>query len=675
MPVLETDFDLGDIGGIDVDSPGDIAPPPDAPEPGDHPPQIEPWDRSVRFIIRTTKPVRPSDLQADIQGLFTATPLGFFEVLGQVMKRLQSLFSFSNTQPASLTPKKTLSNQITVERLFKGPYAPHSIMNRYYVLILPTTYRHLKRMARGRDGLFYDVAYKLRVHPLIEAIEPDLPLQRSVEPLSSVSSMPLCGNDISDLDDPAWARVSIRHTDLLSAHPALLGTGSVIGHLDTGYQDHSELNHDDTYLRDSNSNFIEVNVVEGEHPDDAYDRQSPGLCFGSSSASSASVMADSPHGTATASTMCSLDDSAGDEFNLLGIASGAKILPVRCLMESCRVVSLWNSDIARAFEHAINLNYTRAGQEFTPIEEDDNDAERSHVDVISASFGGYMIDAVWDAIMEAVRKNIIVVAAAGNYVDWVVEPAAFPHVIAVGGTTPDDEPWNGSGMGPEVDLSAPALCVVHAAFDTDGSETVIAGAGTSHSAPAVASAAALWLQHHGIDALKTRFADTPLQFVFQCVLRLTARVPDEWNPDYGAGILDVLALIDFDLNDDLLTDCLDVVPRNAENTFDPTGYARPTTWNRLARIFGFASEKEIRAALQTLIKSAQMEIETFVDDFGAELVHFFSEAEEARELMVAMLEATHQGNHTGQAIAANTVIDEGIKVLSTALVQAANWVT
>jgi serine protease len=195
---------------------------------------------------------------------------------------------------------------------------------------------------------------------------------------------------------------------------------------------------------------------------------------------------------------------------------------VRCLLESCRVVSLWNIDIARAFERVTRLNYIRAGQAFTLIESGDNHAERSHVDAISVSFGGYIVEAVWDAIMEAVRKNIIVVAAAGNYVGWVVEPAAFPHVIAVGGTTPDDAPWNGSGMGPEVDLSAPALCVVHAAYDTDGSETVIAGAGTSHSAPAVAAAAALWLQHHGIDAPKTQFPNTPLQFVFQCVLRLTA---------------------------------------------------------------------------------------------------------------------------------------------------------
>ena len=53
MPVLETDFDLGDIGGIDIDPSGDISPPLDTPQPGDHPPQIEPMDRSVRFIIRT----------------------------------------------------------------------------------------------------------------------------------------------------------------------------------------------------------------------------------------------------------------------------------------------------------------------------------------------------------------------------------------------------------------------------------------------------------------------------------------------------------------------------------------------------------------------------------------------------------------------------------------------
>jgi hypothetical protein len=152
-------------------------------------------------------------------------------------------------------------------------------------------------------------------------------------------------------------------------------------------------------------------------------------------------------------------------------------------------------------------------------------------------------------------------------------------------------------------------------------------------------------------------------------------VPDEWNPDYGAGILDAQALINFDMNDDRLSDCLGEVPRDDENTFDAAGYARPTTWNRLARIFGFASEEEIRAALQTLIESAQMEIETFAEDFSAELVRFFSESEAARESMGAMLQAAQAGNHTAQTIAANTVIDEGIKVLSNTFVQAANWLT
>jgi len=676
MPLLETDFDLVDLDEIGIDSDNVNVPPIDFPPGNEPPPQIDPLDWSARFIIRTIKPVRESELQASIQELLAPSGLSLYSVYRQLDGLMRTLLmpSSSKTTRVPSMSKKPLSSGIKVERLFKGSYPKTSLLPRYYVLILPTKLRRLYRIARGRDGFFYDIAYKLREHSLIEMIEPDLPIQNYIAPLSSSSSVPICPSDI-DTSDMAWAREAIRHTNLLSDNPALIGTGSAIGHLDTGYRTHQQLNHSQTYLRDVENDFIEINVLDGEDPDDAYDRQAPGMCGGSSGSSTASMAPDSPHGTATASLMCSLDESENGQFDLVGIAPGARILPVRCLTESCHVVSIFASAIAQAFERVIKLDYTRTGMDFTPMNGDDDD--HGQVDVISVSFGGYMIEAVWDATMEAVQQDIIVIAAAGNYVDWVVEPAAFPHMIAVGGTTIDDEPWDASGMGPEVVLSAPALCVIHAAYNTNGSETVIAGAGTSHAAPQVAAAAALWLQHFGKNNLKNWFPDTPLQFVFQCVLQLTARVPDNWDSAYGAGILDVEALIDFDLNvaarRDEVMDCLGDLPRDADGAFNAAGYERPTTWNRLARIFGFATEKEIRKAMNEFFNDAEVRLETLTGDYGAELVHFFSESEEARNAMTEMIEALDAQNVTAQANAVADFVDEGIKKLSDAIVQTANW--
>ena len=72
------------------------------------------------------------------------------------------------------------------------------------------------------------------------------------------------------------------------------------------------------------------------------------------------------------------------------------------------------------------------------------------------SLGGRAFFGLNAAIRRAVRNQLIVTAAAGNCVGFVVAPAAYDETIAVGGTNINDSPWKGTSRGQAVDVSAPA---------------------------------------------------------------------------------------------------------------------------------------------------------------------------------------------------------------------------
>ncbi len=161
-----------------------------------------------------------------------------------------------------------------------------------------------------------------------------------------------------------------------------------------------------------------------------------------------------------------------------------------------------------------------------------NYARTSDAHVVSLSIGGLMHDAVQEAIDLAVRKNLIVVAAAGQTYtmaglnnisqaaaglglpvgDTVLLPAAYANVIAVAGCSPDGRPWDESLRGPNVDITAPADGLWVADFDKkkvdpDGNRAPLleSGSGTSFAAAFMAGVAALWLAHWGRDHLLARY--------------------------------------------------------------------------------------------------------------------------------------------------------------------------
>ena len=122
--------------------------------------------------------------------------------------------------------------------------------------------------------------------------------------------------------------------------------------------------------------------------------------------------------------------------------------------------------------------------------------------IVNISLGGPREEngAVAEFVRTLTEEGIHVVAAAGNQHDDACDytPAFMPEVITVGTADDDQRPafdrtW-GSNTGPCVDLYAPGVGIAGAALPDTG-KVLINRTGTSVSAPFVAGAAALILQH------------------------------------------------------------------------------------------------------------------------------------------------------------------------------------
>jgi hypothetical protein len=285
------------------------------------------------------------------------------------------------------------------------------------------------------------------------------------------------------------------------------GLGIRIGHLDTGWTTHQDLE-PSLDLR-GQFDFVDNDSV-------ARDELAKGNPF---------------HGSRTGSVIASTftgnlpDATAPFPGDLAGVAPNAKLVPIRVIK---KVVVFFNGDVARGIRHAA-----------------DSDCQ-----VISMSLGGIAGPVLQDAVRHAVAKNVIVCAAAGNCVRAVVQPASFPETIAVAATNSNNRAWKGSCRGAAVDITAPGAQVWTAARPTDTNPRPIdQGEGTSFAVAAVAGIAAMWLAHHGRDSLIDfyRGANVPLQFVFRHVIQRTARDIGLPKNQFGAGFVDAEAALRFPL--------------------------------------------------------------------------------------------------------------------------------
>ncbi|MBG6240058.1 hypothetical protein IWX78_003049 [Mycetocola sp. CAN_C7] len=429
-------------------------------------------------------------------------------------------------------------------------------------------------LIRGRvDEHVGTPEYARRAHTLVQEIlttgvasraEADLPVTafgRSVDALRSSDAAEFPpGSEVR-----RWARDAIRCDDAWSIEPTR-GAGIRIGHPDTGYTVHPRLGRDaldletDRDLIDDDDDALDP-LMDPDHS--PWPLPFPG------------------HGTTTASVMAG---QGTEERGIVGVAPGSRVVPLRAV-ES--VVQLFDSDVARAVDHARSTG----------------------CDLVSISVGGKGFFGLRAAIQRAVDAGMLVMAAAGNNVRIVVAPASYPNCLAVAATGPDGQPWPESSRGRAVDVSAPGWGVHVAGYEwVDGTPhaSVFRSSGSSYAVAHVAGAAALWLAHHGPEALRARYG-AGLQDAFRRVL-VTAgsRVPEGWDAgDFGSGIVDAAGLLAATLP-------------SPDDTIPRRGGAVDAPITRLAAMVN-ESETDLETALAGWFGLAGPELRSTVARFEGEL--------------------------------------------------------
>ncbi len=305
--------------------------------------------------------------------------------------------------------------------------------------------------------------------------------------------------------NPLWSLALIKVQEIWEKTE---GEGVTVGHPDSGYIPHPELD-DSRILHDKERDFY-----DGD--DNAQNPQDRG----------------GNHGLSTASVILSGHDHLDGERFVIGVAPKAKIIPMRITRKGPPVFLFQSGPrrVRKAVYHAIDNN----------------------CDVISMSLGGVGESSLRRAIQEAVKQNIIVLAAAGNGVPFVVWPARYPETIAVAACTINRERWNLSSRGSTVDITAPGHNVWRAYYDENNQQAAKPSSGTSYATAVMGGVAALWLAFHGRDQLLAKYQDAnvPLNEVFRRVLSDFSDAPPlDHHGQFGAGIVNVKKLLEADLPD------------------------------------------------------------------------------------------------------------------------------
>jgi subtilase family protein len=419
--------------------------------------------------------------------------------------RVRFVLNFATPPPDAQTQRlveSRLGLRVTVGPLF----APDPDLDRFRLLVVP-------EVSRPDRADLFELAAALRDLVGAETVEPDAGTDYFTEPdqppppgaPESADWVFWCWVDPIQQapTEPDWAVMKTWIPEAWAFSQAqgktAKGEGAVIFQPDTGVvPEHVEVP-PHAHAHPSAANFVEV----GQQPiDPMTGGGNPG------------------HGTGTCSVAASPEDG-----RIRGAAPKATLVPIRCI-ETVAVFD--QSPVAQAIDHA----------------------RRNGAHVITMSLGGIFSVALHAAVRKAVNANVIVVAAAGNCTFEVVWPARYDEVIAVAGVNEASVPWRGSCRGPAVDISGPAELVLRADPKAahDPHHAVSGGQGTSFATALLAGVAALWLAHHGRDALIQAVpAGRRLQDLFKHMVQRTATVPPNFDvEEYGAGIVNALGLLQAD---------------------------------------------------------------------------------------------------------------------------------
>ena len=447
--------------------------------------------------------------------------------------------------------------------------------------------------AYDHSRVAYDLATELaRESDLV--VEPDVPSTAyGQEPGTASPATPLPEAATADLpcsQAKTWALEAVRAREAWNLPTEQggrsRGEGIRIGHIDTGYSDHPEL---ERAALDLTSDYDLID-------DDDNARDPLRRAF--------FAVLDSPgHGTSTGSVI------AGRERGVIsGIAPLATLVPFRAIKS---VVQVLDSDVARA----VNL------------------ARERDCHIISMSLGGRGFIGLQQAIRAAVADGMIVMAAAGNKVSFVVAPASYPECLAVAATNCESKPWRDSSRGEAVDISAPGESVwtARVVVQTNPPDFVVSRSdGTSYSVATLAGVAALWLAHHGPERIRERYGKANVQDAFLSLLRSHGRrvppgwISNGWQHLYGVGIVDAVALLQAGLPE---------LPEASRTEAVSDAAQQPVP--RLRAALGVLTADEVRAVIGDLLDIGVEQVDELSPLVVSELVYRLGEDDQLREAMLA----------------------------------------
>lgn len=446
----------------------------------DRPDAADLINEGLRIVLEPLERCPPDALQGDIEG-----------ILGRSI-RLEPMFAGANELPPGLF------------------FDPGSFL----LLTVP----ECAYEAVGTQA--YDLAYHLIEKLRLRSAEPDVPFRR-YEPPTARQASGCWEPEGGEPPDYAWSLRTMKVPAAWSLTPPAggedRGRGIRIGHPDTGYSNHLDLDKGRLDLA-SGYDFVD----NKPDPQDPLDYSGGMLSPGHGTATGSVIVSE---GGVTAVPGGKGQGGTTPPGKVTGVAPAATLVPLRAIRSVIRILS---GNVARAI-------YRAAQQD---------------CHVISMSLGGAPSRALHAAIEHAVGRNLIVLAAAGNCVKMVVWPARYKNCIALAATNINDRPWKGSSHGRAVAVSAPGeyvWCARRKSATDPAHDAIDGGQGTSYATANAAGVAALWLAFHNRNALIDACArkGATLQDTFRSLLRSTACIPDPaWNAkEYGAGIIDAERLL------------------------------------------------------------------------------------------------------------------------------------
>lgn len=419
----------------------------------------------------------------------------------------------------------------------------------------------------------WNLSYRLRDHPDILEAEPSfiVTIDGVTEDIHKgiARSIDFCKDDPATDGVFEWSLKQIKAPEAWAfssqnAPGKAFGEGVLVGHPDSGYRDHKELNAERLVLT-NDKDFI-------DDDDETQEASSNGN-----------------HGLGTASVIMSGRNQGARPF-VTGAAPKAKLMPLRVAKRTLFPVPVLVFGGMRRLRRAINHAIDEGCQ------------------VISISLGGIPNRYVGEAIERAVNRGVIVCAAAGNVVGWVTYPGSDKNAVGVAASNIHRKHWKESCRGSQVDVSAPGEQVWRARVDEDGKEIVERSCGTSFSVAATAGIAALWLAHHGRAALLNRYGAAGQVTAFREVLESTCSQDHELPDGFGAGIVDAEAVVKTALPEPSTIRARRHVKRSS------------STMDHLAGLFDDTPRRTVRANLAQLLQVERGALTKAVDDVGRELL-------------------------------------------------------